>query len=208
MSHSAADIASFALLPLSEIEHYLDSRLAVASGLLGLAVVEIVGSDEEQPVDRLSDHLEAEDYTARLDDKRYVIVRGPLVGPAEMEGLGLRIADSFPPPVPISDEDPIPRSPLHIGVVCGRGGDFGRTLLRHALIGMTDARSIGVPMVAVDDSGLGGLGGDVDVNRRRRDDAAHLGSQGWEQHDVADVGGAGEQHDDPVHPDAQTAGWW
>lgn len=154
MTSSAAAANHFTRRALSEIEADLDDRLAVASGLLGVALIEIASTELHVAEERLVDHLDAEDQTARIGHYYFVIVRCPLTGPAEMEGLGLRIADSFPPPSPTDDS--IRHSvaylgTVHVGVVTGRRGDSAQTLLRHVRYVLDDARTIGRPMVAVDD---------------------------------------------------------
>lgn len=148
----SADATPFSEQDWTDLERLIEGRLAVASGLLGIAVIEVDASELETAVQRLVEHLDAEDLTARTDHDRFVIVRSPLTGPAEMEGLGLRIADSFPatPSAPSAD-DPIERSTVHAGVVSGRRGDTARTLLRHAQFGLEDAKAIGRAMVVVDD---------------------------------------------------------
>ncbi len=149
MTGSAADATAFSHQDWTELEEYLDDRLAVAGGPVGIALIEIDASQWESAAERLVEHLDAEDHTARTDGRRFVIVRGPLTGPAEMEGLGLRIADSFP--LAPSTGSPIERSTVHIGVVTGRRGDTARTLLRHVEFGLEDAKTIGRAMISVGD---------------------------------------------------------
>jgi hypothetical protein len=139
MTQSPCDVVPFRFEDWSEVETCLDNRLAAASGLVGVALIEVDPSEREATAERLGEHVDSEDHTARVGDSRFVIVRSPLVGPAEMEGLGLRIADSFP------------SSTVRIGVVAGRCGDSAQTLLRHVEFGLDDAKAIGRPMVAIDD---------------------------------------------------------
>ena len=134
---------------MTRFEADLDERLLAASGLVGVALIEVGATELVTAGERLADHLDPEDHTARFSRSRFAIVRGPLTGPAEMEGLGLRIADSFPAPPPAEGRPP--RVPVHIGVVTGRRGDSAQTLLRHVQYGLEDARTIGRAMVAVDD---------------------------------------------------------
>lgn len=150
MTPSASDVTPFSDQDWSDLEGLVDDRLAVSSGLLGIALIEIDPRERETAVERLVEHLDAEDHTACTDGHRFVIVRNPLTGPAEMEGLGLRIADSFPPASSMGDH-PFDRTTVHIGVVTGRRGDKARTLLRHVQFGLEDAKTIGLAMVAVDD---------------------------------------------------------
>lgn len=150
MNPSPADVARFSDQDWTELEQCVDDRLSMASGLLGVALIDVNGPDGDSAHERLLDHVDPEDHTARLGPHRYVIVRCPLIGPAEMEGLGLRIADSFPESV---SDGPITHSTVHIGIVTGRSGDVGRTLLRHAKFGLDDARVVGRPIVTIDDVG-------------------------------------------------------
>ena len=149
MTTSRSAMTPFIEQDWRDLEAHVDDRLSATSGLLGVAIVEVDRSLREAAVERLSDHLDAEDHTARVDD-RFVIVRDPLTGPAEMEGLGLRIADSFPA-ADTADDDPIERATVHIGVVTGRRGDAAHTLLRHAGFSLDDAKMIGRPIIPVDD---------------------------------------------------------
>lgn len=144
-----ADIPPFSEQEGTDLEKLVDDRLAATSGLLGIAVIEIDASERNTAVERLAGHLDAEDLTARTDHDCFVIVRSPLTGPAEMEGLGLRIADSFP--AAPSAGARIEQSTVHIGVVTGRRGDSARTLLRHVAYGLKDAKTLGRAMVAADD---------------------------------------------------------
>lgn len=114
-----------------ELEAYLDDRLATAPGLLGVALMDINASEWGSAIERLADHVDAEDHVAQVGDRRLVIVRSPLVGPAEMEGLGLRIADSFP------------AGTVHVEVVTGRRGDSADTLLRVVESGLDAAKTFG-----------------------------------------------------------------
>lgn len=139
MNRRATDVSPFAGQDPAELESYLADRLAAAAGLLGVALIEIDTSDWASAVERLTDHVDAEDHATRIGDNRFVIVRSPLVGPAEMEGLGLRIADSFP------------SSTVHVGVVTARDGDTAQTLLRHVEFGLDDAKAIAQPVVVIDD---------------------------------------------------------
>ena len=150
MTLSAPDATPFSDQDWNDLEGLIDDRLAVASGLLGIALIEVDARDRHKAIERLVEHLDAEDHTARTEGLRFVIVRNPLTGPAEMEGLGLRIADSFPP-ASGTGEDPFDRATVHIGVVTGRRGDKARTLLRHVQFGLEDAKTIGLAIVAVDD---------------------------------------------------------
>ena len=149
MTPSAPDATPFSDEDWNDLEGLIDDRLAVSSGLLGVALIEVDAGERDTAIERLVEHLDAQDHTARIDGLRFVIVRNPLTGPAEMEGLGLRIADSFPP-ASSTREDPFERATVHIGVVTGRRGDKARTLLRHVQFGLEDAKTIGLAMVAVD----------------------------------------------------------
>lgn len=148
MTRSAADLTHFSHQDWTGLEKYLDNRLADAPGLLGIALIEVNPSERDAAAERLSEHLDAEDHTVCIGRHRFVIVRCPLTGPAEMEGLGLRIADSFPP---ATTDGPIERSTVHIGVVTGRRGDAARVLLRHVEFGLEDAKTIGRAMISVGD---------------------------------------------------------
>lgn len=139
MHRPESDTVPFPEQESSDLERCLDDRLTDASGLVGVALIEVHPSERAAAAERLGEHIDAEDHAVRTGGNRFVIVRSPLVGPAEMEGLGLRIADSFP------------SSTVHIGVVTGREGDTARTLLRHVEFGLDDAKTIGQPIVAIDD---------------------------------------------------------
>lgn len=115
----------------AEVESYLDKRLASASGLLGVALIEIDVAEWGSAVELLADHVDAEDHVARLGERRLLIVRSPLVGPAEMEGLALRVADSFP------------SGTVHVEVATGGRGDRADTLLRVVESGLADAKTFG-----------------------------------------------------------------
>ncbi len=140
MTSPAAHVNPFLDQSWDELETHIDGRLSAAAGLLGIAIIEVEAGERETAVERLVEHLDGEDHTARPERLRLVVVRCPLTGPAEMEGLGLRIADSFPP------------SAVHIGVVTGRCGDKADTLIRHARYSLDDAKVIGRAIIPIDDA--------------------------------------------------------
>lgn len=145
MTRPAADAVRFDPQEWDDLEEYLDERLATVSGLCGVALIEITAPHISSAEELLAEHVDAEDHTSRVSHNRFAIVRSPLIGPAEMEGLGLRIADSFPTPEPT--DGPVLRSALSIGVVTGRQNDRGRTLLRHAQFALDDAKVVGRPII-------------------------------------------------------------
>ncbi len=149
MTRPSTDTVAFPDWEEADLESYLDARLAGAPGLVGMALIEITPPHRDGAEELIGEHLEGEDHAVRVGHSRFVIVRSPLVGPAEMEGLALRIADSFAVPEREGADQPGP--PVHIGVVTGRRGDKAKTLLRHVSFGLTDAKTIGRSMVPVDD---------------------------------------------------------
>lgn len=138
MTQPPGEVRPFGFQTWSDLGVSLDNRLAAASGLVGVALIDVRFTEQTITAERLAAHLDPEDHAVRVGAGRFAIVRSPLIGPAEMEGLGLRIADSFPP------------STVHIGVVTGRHGDSAETLMRHVKFGLDDAKTIGRPMVAID----------------------------------------------------------
>jgi len=150
MNPASSDTTPFPSQDWSNIENFLSEQLSTAAGLLGVALIEVDKSLQSEAVERLREHLDAEDHTARVGGNRFVIVRDPLIGPAEMTGLGLRIAESFPDPPP--DDQKRATSTVYIGVVSGRSGDSAQTLVRHVQFSLNDAKTIGRAIIPIDDA--------------------------------------------------------
>lgn len=150
-----APIQTFPARDWADVAELVDQALSRQSGLVGVAIVDVDHFSDLVPpgdhkraealnsefVRRISGLVLPGDITAQFDHGRYLIARHPLTGPAEMEGLGLRIVESFTEPVSVGDQRH--QTSVSVGVATSRAGDSADSLCRYAHHALDDAKALG-----------------------------------------------------------------
>lgn len=163
---ASASIQAFPMRGWSDATNHLDTLLAHEAGLVGVAVIDVDhftaareqvladGSTAEALIravtGRLATDLNDADFTARIGDDDFLIIRAPLIAPAEIESVGLELVETMSTPLSL-DSGQYPCT-VSIGVATSRDGDSARTLLQFAQYALDDAKALGRnQMIAFDD---------------------------------------------------------
>ena len=163
---ASASVEAFPWRGWSDATGHIDRLLEANSGLVGVAIVDIDhyeaardqveanGATEQQLLSTLAARLAAStnpgDFTARLGDDDYLIVRGPLAAPAAIESVGLNLVSAMNKPLTVGPVDLVCQ--VSVGVATSGEGDSARRLLRFAQYALDDAKALGRNrMVAFDD---------------------------------------------------------
>lgn len=154
---AAASVTGFPSRGWQDVVKQVADVLAGGDGPVGVALIDVDHfadrADEvahlaegrqylvEALIDKLTEHVNVGDVTARVGDDDFLIVRSPLTSPAEVESLGLRLLDAFSTPIEIEDMT-VPCS-VSVGVVTSCTGDRPKDLLRYAQYALDDAKVLG-----------------------------------------------------------------
>jgi Amt family ammonium transporter len=152
-----ASIDTFPMRGWADVAESINRALLAQSGLVGVALVDIDHFfDLSQQViaqtgdtadlvsavtERLAGLVGPTTVAARVGDDAFALVQHPLTGPAEMEGLGLRIVEKFHDPVAVGHRRY--QFTVSVGVATSHHRDSAKSLLRYAQYALDDAKATG-----------------------------------------------------------------